>query len=423
MKAISKILDVEIENLLNYDNYISNIVKKSIDYLRTLLDNKELHNFLVKIEYLKNVTDEKIIIEDFSKIYISFIKDKWQTRNIKNIDKKLDSFIHESTDDLKIIWGHCYDVLKKMKNESVGLMITSPPYYNAREYSQWNNLKDYLKDMKKIIKECYRVLDNHRVFVFNIGDIFGNDNLKATSTWGNRRIPLSAYFINIFEEIGFTFVDDFIWDKGQVQSERHKNGNRPYPFYQYPINCYEHIFIFHKHRLDPVRYPCPVCGTLKVNGNSMSEIGLRSWECKNTDCFNRSPANRGKRFSLKTITTQKNQSDDFVIERDLIEKWRRDIIKFSPVIKINSKGENTLGHTAPFPEDIPYFATKLFSYEGDTVLDPFAGSFTSAIVANKLGRNAVGIEYNKDMFRDNIIKNISSKIDKNKIKEYNINEQ
>ena len=99
-------------------------------------------------------------------------------------------------------------------------MVTSPPYYNARDYSLWDNLNSYLDDMKNIIKECYRVLDNHRVFVFNIGDIYGNDNLTVKSVWGKRRIPLSAYFINIFEEIGFTFYDDIIWDKGEVQSNQ-----------------------------------------------------------------------------------------------------------------------------------------------------------------------------------------------------------
>ena len=90
-------------------------------------------------------------------------------------------------------------------------MVTSPPYYNAREYSQWNDLNDYLREMKEIIKECYRVIDNNHVFVFNVGDIFDNDNLTVRSTWGKRRLPLGAYFINIFEECGFTYVDDFIW--------------------------------------------------------------------------------------------------------------------------------------------------------------------------------------------------------------------
>jgi DNA modification methylase len=63
-----------------------------------------------------------------------------------------------------------------MDSESISLMVTSPPYYNARDYSIWSNLDEYLKDMRLIIEEAYRVLNNHRVFVFNIGDIFDNDN-------------------------------------------------------------------------------------------------------------------------------------------------------------------------------------------------------------------------------------------------------
>ena len=74
--------------------------------------------------------------------------------------------------------------------------------------------------------------------------------------------------------------------------------------YQYPINAYEHILIFHKHRLDLTRFPCPRCWSLQVSGNTQSEPGLQSWECKNNDCPERSAANRGKRFSLKTNMTQ-----------------------------------------------------------------------------------------------------------------------
>jgi len=95
----------------------------------------------------------------------------------------------------------------------------------------------------------------------------------------------------------------------------------------------------------------------------------------------------------------------------MVDKWRRDIIKFSPVIKINSKGVNTLGHTAPFPEDIPEMAVKNFSYEGEKILDPFAGSFTSAIVAAKLNRVGVGVELGKKSFRKAILENISNKTD------------
>ena len=386
--------------------YLETILDISQPYLNSAFSKKEILNeFLESINYLRSKKEIKEVIELFTKIYIEFVKKDFQS-NYTNINDELVEFLDKKDDGVKIIWGNCLDALRGMKSESIHLMVTSPPYYNAREYSQWKNLNEYLDDMRLIIKESYRVLDNHRVFVFNVGDIFDNDNIFTTSTWGKRRIPLGAYFTKIFEEEGFTFIDDFIWDKGEVQSERHKNGNKPFPFYQYPMNCYEHILIFHKHRNDLTRFPCPVCGCLKVNGNAYSEPGLKSWECKNLECFERSKANRGKRFSLKTIMTQGRQNEIFAIEKDFIKKWRRDIIKINPVIKINSKGINTLGHTAPFPSEIPEFAIKMFSYPNEIVLDPFGGSFTSVITAKQLGRIGVGIELNKDMFGKSSVQNL-----------------
>lgn len=390
-------------------NYLKTILSISEKYLKEEFNEADLKEFYDRIKYIELLENTEQIIKEFTNQYIKFVKEIYQ-RSYTLADKNLNDFIKRKDKSIKIIWGNSYDVLKSMDSESISLMVTSPPYYNARDYSMWADLDEYLRDMRSIIEESYRVLDNHRVFVFNVGDIFDNDNLKTKSVWGKRRLPLGAYFIRIFEEVGFTFVDDFIWDKGEVQSERHKNGSKPYPFYQYPMNCYEHILIFHKHRIDKTRYPCPICGTLKVNGNTQSEIGIQSWECKNKECFTRSPSNRGKRFSLKTIVTQAGHIQENIISESLIKKWRRDIVKFTPVIKINSKGENILGHTAPFPEDIPEMAIKFFSYPNEIVLDPFAGSFTTAIVAHNLGRIGVGIELNKDRFREAILKNINSKL-------------
>lgn len=371
-------------------HYLNTILEKSEPYLKEQFSDSDNALFLEKIKYIYSIGKTTAIVENFCNQYYDFMKFLHQ-REYK-YEMEMDSFINEKSAK-KIIWGDCFEALKKMKNESIHCMVTSPPYYNARQYSKWDNLDKYFADMEKIIKECFRVLDNHRVFVFNVGDIFDNDNLYTKSVWGKRRLPLGAYFINLFEKIGFTFVDDIIWDKGEVQSERHKNGDRPYPFYQYPMNCYEHILIFHKHRLDMARYPCPVCGVLQVNGNSYTEKGLKSWECKNSGCFVRSKANRGKRFSAKTYNTQSDiKNDGSEIEKDFVYSWRRDIKKINPVIKINSKGENTLGHTAPFPKEIPEFAVKMFSYKGEKVLDPFAGLGTSVKAAAELGREGIGIE-------------------------------
>jgi DNA modification methylase len=399
-------------------HYLNKILSISEPYLKKGFTQKSLKEFLDSIDFIYKIENRDDIIKIFSETYIDFVKKEHQ-KKYKRVKKSLNDFIEKEDDGIKIIWGDCLKALRSMPSESIHCMVTSPPYYNARAYSVWKNLNDYLKDTKKIIWQAYRVLDNHRVFVFNVGDIFDNDNLTTKSVWGKRRLPLGAYFIKIFEEVGFTFVDDFIWDKGEVQSERHKNGDRPYPFYQYPANCYEHILIFHKHRLEDTRYPCPICGCLKVNGNTQSEIGVRSWECKNLDCFERSESNRGKRFSLKTIMTQSHKKEEHEISKEFIKKWRKDIIKFSPVIKINSKGENRLGHTAPFPKGIPEFAIKMFSYKGEKILDPFGGSFTSVIAAKKLKRIGIGIEINKSMFRDASIKNINNSL---KLEDGNISE-
>ena len=390
-----------------FNNYFDKILETSEGYLKKQLNSKEFSE--LKNSLKKNKTKK---IEDcvsyFVDTYTSIIKKKYQLEH-KGADKKLEKFLSEKDSNLKIVWGDCLNVLKKMNSESVQLMVTSPPYYNARDYSQWKDINDYLDDMREIIKETYRVLDNHRVWVFNVGDIFDNPKTKTKSVWGKQRIPLGAYFIKLFEDEGFTFVDDFIWDKGEPQSERNKNKSNPYPMYQYPLNCYEHILIFHKHRLDLTRFPCPRCGTLKVNGNTQSEPGLQSWECKNDKCFERSESNRGKRFSLKTNMTQSNEMRNLgTIDENILKKWRRDITKFSPVIKINSKGDNRIGHTAPFPEDIPEMAIKMFSYKGEVVLDPFAGSFTTPKVAAELDRVGVGIEMGKKLFKPAIIKRLKA---------------
>jgi len=399
-------------------SYLDFLKKENEKYLKTILSEEELKSFLKDINKI-NETEKTKIVDKYGKIYNFHIKKKYQKETSPKSDKELFKFSSKDNNKNKIVWGNCLDYLKKMPSESIQLMVTSPPYYNAREYSQWENIMDYLEDMKKIIKEAYRVLDNHRVFVFNVGDINGNDNLYTKSVWGDRRLPLGAYFTNLFEECGFTFVDDFIWDKGEVQSQRHKNGSRPYPMYQYPANCYEHILIFHKHRLDKTKYPCPVCGSLKVSGNTQSEIGIQSWECKNPKCFERSASDRGKRFSLKTNIVQNEESrKGNIINHDLVKKWRRDVVKFSPVIKIGRGGINKLGHTAPFPEDIPEMAVNFFTYKGELVLDPFAGSFTSCIVAQKYGRIGIGCELRKDLFGNAIKTNLKNK--KIKFEEYKL---
>ena len=390
-----------------------NLYKSNLNYLKTIFNEEQL--IMIEKEYMFMEADAVADAEEkyskniyhFIDVYRNIMKLKFNSEN-NHTYYDLFNTIKANT-SIKVVWGNCLDNLKKLPYESVGHIVTSPPYYNARDYSTWKNLDAYLDDMRKIIIECYRVLDNHRVFVFNISDVVGDDNMDKIGAFGHRKIPLPAYFIKIFEECGFTYVDDIIWDKGEVQSSRHKNGNKPFPFFQYSFNCYEHILIFHKHRLEKeIIYPCNDCGSLIVKSNSYTCKGLRSWECKNIKC-NRSAADRGKRFSLKTIMVQNpfRQAENKIPE-ELVKAWRSDIHKLSPVIKINNKKENKLGHTAPFPIDIPLMSTYYYSYKGDIVLDIFAGSFTTAIAAQQLGRIGVGFELRKDLFKECIINKLTT---------------
>lgn len=295
---------------------------------------------------------------------------------------------------IELYRGDCYDLLGLFEDESIDLCVTSPPYFNAREYSWWQTPEAYMNDMKKIFERVYGVLKNHHYIVVNVGDVVCQ---VGEAKWSVRKLPLGAMFIMMLEEIGFEFIDDYIWDKGEPQSKRHL-GNPAYPFYQYPVNCYEHILVFAKHRLDMTKIPCPVCNQMIISSNSQSSIGVQSWECKNPECSAKSEQGRGKRFSARSIMMQKYQSAENFIDGEFITKWHRDIVKITPVIKTNCKGENVIGHTAPYPEDIPEMAMRYFSGVGDTVLDCFMGSGTTGVTAANLNRNFVGIELNSIYF-------------------------
>ena len=212
-----------------------------------------------------------------------------------------------------------------------------------------------------------------------------------------RKVPLGAMFIMMFRDIGFQYIDDYIWDKGEVQSNRQK-GNPPYPYYQYPINCYEHILIFSKHVRDMTKIPCPVCHSFKIRSDSSAICDIQKWECANPDCPSKSPAGRGKRFSARTIMMSDYQKPENEIPKGFIDKFRRDIVPITPVIKINASGENTLGHTAPYPEEIPELAIRYYSGVGDIVLDPFMGSGSTGVACMNTDRRFIGIEKEQKYF-------------------------
>jgi DNA modification methylase len=220
--------------------------------------------------------------------------------------------------------GDCYDVLQTMPDNLFDGVVTSPPYYNAKNYAQWNNIYCFLYDMYNIGIEIYRTLKEGAPFLFNIFDYFDNENIVVFSAMGDKRMILGSYIIDIFERIGFQLVDNIIWHKGEIQGKRNFNQGNCSPYYQAPFNCYEHIFLFSKNK---------------------------------------------PTFSLDYPT----------------------ILCAKPVIKM-IKGNNILGHEAPYPIEIPQLLFRLIA-KGGTVLDPFAGSMTTAKACLQQGFHSVNIEY------------------------------
>ena len=288
----------------------------------------------------------------------------------------------------------CLNILHSMSDNSIQLMVTSPPYFNAREYSQYVDLDEYKSIMKTIFTEVYRVLENHRYIVVNVGDILAQVGHQKSV---RRRLALGAYFTIMLQEIGFIFIDDYIWDKGEPQSKRNV-GNPPYPLYNYPINCYEHILIMAKHEEDKQKINCPICNSDKVVNNGFTSIGVFSFECKNPECAIKSNKGRGKRFSALTVMRDKYKTDNNKIDEELLKLFRRDIVKINPVIKINNKKENLYKHSAPYPLEIPNMAIQFFTGENDTVMDCFMGSGTTGVICKKYNRNFIGVELNQEYF-------------------------
>ena len=121
---------------------------------------------------------------------------------------------------------------------------------------------------------------------------------------------------------GFTFIDCSI-----LLSKTAFENSKEVSFIE---NKNELLLLFFKHEIDSRKIPCPVCGSLVISGNSFPELGIRSWECKNPLCSQRSKTNRGKRYSARSIFMQDSTFDfrpENTISPNLIANWRKDVVE------------------------------------------------------------------------------------------------
>ncbi len=240
----------------------------------------------------------------------------------------------------KIVIGDSRQMLG-VSDKSVQLVITSPPYWQLKDYGTDNQIgyndsyEEYINNLNLVWEESYRVLDDGCRLCVNIGDQF------ARSVYYGRYkvIPIRTEIIKFCESIGFDYMGAIIWQKKTTSNTTggaSLMGSYPTPRNGILSIDYEFILIFKK------------LGTPKRPSKEIKDMSKMTKE------------------EWKTY---------------FAGHW-------------NFGGAKQDGHIAVFPEELPKRLIKMFAFVGDTVLDPFLGSGTTSLAAKNLGRNSIGYEIN-----------------------------
>ncbi len=238
--------------------------------------------------------------------------------------------------------GDSEELLSDTPTESVDLVFTSPPYFNARpEYSDYIEYEEYLLKMKKIIRQCHRVLNEGRFFVINISPVLIRRSSRNESS---RRIAVPFDLHQLFIQEKYEFIDDIIWQKPEGAGWATGRGRR-----------------FSADR-NPLQYkPVPVTEYVLVYRKKSNR--LIDWHIR--------------KHPNQKVVDQSKIDDDY----DVTNIW-----KISPA--------HSKKHPAIFPEELAAKVVKYYSFRNDVVLDPFGGIGTTAKAAYKNNRRFVIYEIN-----------------------------
>ena len=235
--------------------------------------------------------------------------------------------------------------MSELSDESVGLVLTSPPYCAGSEYEKGYSYDEHLENIKDVLKESARVLVPGGIAAINVGNI---TNFKGKR--GSREITMIKPMLHVYDaclrKLGFHLQDEIIWVKDfscftQDESVNYTD-KTPHAGYRI-VNRHEPIYIFKKNGERPV----PEDENIILE----SRLSRKDWENYAPSVWRISPAPRGQ------------------------------------------------GHPNVFPEELVRRIIKMYSYKGETVLDPFLGSGTTIKVARELGREGIGYEREEELYR------------------------
>lgn len=328
---------------------------ESKDYKnRTYLSAIEAAKFLdISVEMLHNLANKQIIKAQIAasgqmrfdlrelKKYETSSQLKARTCKI-NIDKVN---VIEINGTIQKIYVKNSRMMNDLPDNSIHLMVTSPPYFDTKMYSREpiendlgniHDIDEWFEKISEVWKEVYRVLQPGRKAFINIMNL-----PIRLENGGFRTLNLVGRTIDACEKIGFIFKRDIIWHK--TNAVRAHFGTYPYPGGILINNMHEFILEFDK----PEKK-----GFLKYD------------------------------HLTKEIKEQSKLDKEFWLSIKKSDVW---------VMKPQGSGDRR-NHIAPFPYELPYRLIKAFSYIGETVLDPFVGSGTTLLAAADLKRNGIGYE-------------------------------
>jgi len=267
----------------------------------------------------------------FNNEVIIKMKEFYDYRHSKKSSKKNQEKIKSPI----LLKGSNIDTLKKINENSVQLIFTSPPYYNAKEYSDYHSYKDYLNAMYKTLIECHRVLEDGRFIIYNVSPVISK---RPGREFESIRYPIHFDLHSIFVKAGFYFIDEIQWIKPE-SSVKNRNGG------------YQQTHM-------PLSY--------KPN------------------CINES-----------IMVYRKNAP--FLLDKN-IKKYSKDLANDTEFDSSNCwyivPTSNKI-HPAVFPRELCKRILKYYSFKGDVVLDPFAGSGTLGSVAIEMNRTPILCEQNE----------------------------
>ncbi len=248
----------------------------------------------------------------------------------------------------KIIQGDCKDVLKTIDENSIDLIVTSPPYADRRK-NTYGGIKpeNYVEWFLPISNELLRVLKPTGTFILNI---------KEKAEEGERHTYVLELILALRKQ-GWFWTEEYIWYKKNSYPGKWPNRFR---------DAWERCIQFNKSRkfnMYQEEVMVPVGDWANGRLKNLSETDKIRDNSKNGSGFGKNISNWLNREKV----------------------YPNNVLNFATVC-------NNKNHSAAFPEELPEWFIKLFTKEYNTVLDPFAGSGTTLDVAKRMFRNSIGIE-------------------------------